>query len=76
MAISQPVPEILPGWTVSRGTPADQAILQGAVGRIRDEFGGLRAALKRNISLKKQLCRQDRRRLVHSSTTWETECLL
>ena len=121
---SQPVTEILRGWTVARGIPAgndgadriirhlmparepipiappvvddpllrairtqprdegqpgncwlEQAILQGAVGRILDEFGGLQAVLKRSIALKKQSCPQGRRRLIHSGTTWKTERL-
>ena len=49
----------------------EQAILQGAV-RILDEFGGLQAALKRSIALKKQSRCQGRRRLIHSGTNWQT----
>ena len=53
----------------------EQAVLQGAVGRILDEFGGLQAVLKRSIALQKQSCPQGRRRLIHSGTTWKTERL-
>ena len=54
---------------------SEQAIPKGAVGRILDEFVGLRAVLKRSIALKKQSCRQGRLRLIHSGTTWKTERL-
>ena len=53
----------------------EQAIRQGAVGRILDEFGGQQAVLKRSIALKKQSCRQGRRRLIQSGTIWKTERL-
>ncbi len=51
-------------------TRIEQAILEGAV-RIPDEFGGLQAALKRSIALKKQA----RRGLMHRGNTWQSSRL-
>ena len=39
MATSQPVPEILPGWTVARGTPAD--LIDSIKSRIDELYGGV-----------------------------------
>ena len=49
----------------------EQAILQGTV-RILDEFGGLQAALKRCIALKKQPRRHPNRGLIHCGGTWQS----
>ena len=39
MATSQPVPEILPAWTVARGTPAD--LIDSIKSRIDELYGGV-----------------------------------
>ena len=53
----------------------EQTILQCAVGRILDEFGGLQDTLKRSVALKKQARRQAGRGLIHRGCTWKTERL-
>ena len=49
----------------------EEAILQGD-GWVLGEHGGLQAAMKRSVALKKQARQPADRRLIHRGSTWET----
>ena len=53
----------------------EQAILQGAI-RVLNEFGGLQAALKRSVALKKLNRQRGGRKIIDSGFTWRTLRLL
>lgn len=49
----------------------ERAIVEGAV-RVLEEFGGLQAAMKRSVSLTKQIRSQGGRGSIHRGTAWQT----
>ena len=49
----------------------EEAILQGD-GWVLGEYGGLQAAMKRSVALKKQARQPADRGLIHRSSTWQT----
>ena len=53
----------------------EQAILQGAI-RVLNEFGGLQAAMKRSVELKKLNRQRSGRKIIDTGFTWRTARLL